>query len=392
MNNNPLIDSVRQLLTNYPFYANLLMCMDRKLTNSVPIAGVQIKHGRVILNINPVTFNALTDVQRKGILLHECCHLIYNHFGRFTPNQKTNIATDRAINEIVNRTIAGSIPDVLTIPGLGDVKPITVNNFYDYLKPGTSVKSFESSEYYLKLLDTEGNGKADEPQGTQYDDHSGHGDPAEGESQEAVKQIIKSILGKAKEKTKNMAGDIPKDVLIALDALNGGQVQWNTVLRRFVDRATDIVIDGSRKRRNRRHGLLAPGLLKDPKLKIGVAIDTSGSVQDNHLIAFLSELDRIYRTGITDIKITHGDTTPSDIIQYKPKMNVQMNGRGGTKFQPFLDKLNTEDVDVIIYFTDGDNYDTIATSTPILWVLCPGYAIPKGAKEKNCIKMNLGDR
>jgi predicted metal-dependent peptidase len=172
--------------------------------------------------------------------------------------------------------------------------------------------------------------------------------------------------------------------------MNNDTLPWNAVLRKFIDKATDVVLDGSRKKRNRRTGLLAPGIIKEPKLKIGVAMDTSGSVSDDFISAFLGELDKIYGTGITDIRVTFGDTVPNDVVQYKPRTKMNMSGRGGTLFQPFLDKLNDEDVDVIVYFTDGDNYDTIQTKIPVLWCLCPNYSIPKGAKERDCVKMKLG--
>jgi predicted metal-dependent peptidase len=148
-------------------------------------------------------------------------------------------------------------------------------------------------------------------------------------------------------------------------------------------------IDSSRKRRSRRFGLLSPGIIKEPILKLGVALDTSGSVHDKYLTQFFSELNKLHNMGY-EIHVVQADMVVQSSELYNPKKPIQVKGRGGTAFQPAIDALDKIECDALVYFTDGETgRETPKSKKPILWALCPSYSMPNGALEKDCIKITL---
>ena len=395
---NVLEDTIVEMIKSYPFYANLIMLMDKKLTEEVPIAAVSIT-SRVNLMINPKTFNTMPQSVRIGILLHECYHIIHNHIGRSKSvsknfNKALNVAADRAINEHIhiltkNNKLVATIPDSMTITINGkkqEMKPVTKKNFQD-MYPDKKIADNETMEYYYKFLkDNAEKGKGPGEFGGDMDtidDHDGWADSDV--SQEQIDEIVKKTMNKAADKTK--AGDMPGDVQQALDALNNSVVPWRSVLQRFVAKCTEMNIDSSRKRRSRRFKLMHPGTIKEPKLRLGIDIDTSGSVSDKYLTQFFSEVKKIHSLGV-EVLICEADADVQAMYEYDPKKPVQVKGRGGTAFQPAITKLEEAGVDSILYATDGEHFgETLKIKLPILWVLCPSYTIPSGVKEKDCIKI-----
>jgi predicted metal-dependent peptidase len=217
------------------------------------------------------------------------------------------------------------------------------------------------------------------------DDHDGWGDSDV--SAEQAEEITKRTLNKAAERTS--AGNIPGDVQKALDKLNNSVVPWRNVLQRFVAKCLDMHIDSSRKRRSRRFGLVHPGTIKEPKLRLGIAIDTSGSVGDKYLTQFFTEVNKIYSMGI-EIYVVQADTEVQVAEEYSPKKPIVVKGRGGTAFQPAIDALEKIECDGILYFTDGCTDGEIPKSKkPILWGLCPPYEIPSGWNKKHTVNITL---
>jgi len=396
---NVLEDTIRKMITNYPFYANLISIMDKKLTEDVPIAAVSIT-SRINLMINPKTFNKMPEAVRVGILLHECYHIIHNHIGRSKSvsksfNKALNIAADRAINEHLhilskNNKITATIPDSLEVELKGKketMKFVTKKNFQDTYQ-GKTIKDNETMEYYYKFLKDnaeKGDGPGDFGGDMDtVDDHEGWGDSA---SQEQVEEVTKNAMNKAAQRTK--AGDIPGDVQQALDKMNNSTVNWKNVLQRFVAKCVDMSIDSSRKRRSRRFKLMHPGTIKEPILKLGIAVDTSGSVADKYLQQFFGEINKIHNMGI-EIYIVQADYVVQSAEKYDPKKPLVAKGRGGTAFQPAIDALEKIECDSYIYFTDGETgSEEPKSKRPILWALCPSYTIPTGYSEKSTIKITL---
>ena len=104
-----------------------------------------------------------------------------------------------------------------------------------------------------------------------------------------------------------------------------------------------------------------------------MAVDTSGSVNDDELRDFFSEITYIYKTGAR-ITILECDARISANYEYTGKWAGKVHGRGGTDFQPVIDyyRKNIRDYAALVYFTDGECSipDNVPRNT--IWVITSG--------------------
>lgn len=137
---------------------------------------------------------------------------------------------------------------------------------------------------------------------------------------------------------------------------------------------------------NKKHihrGFILPSLTSDT-LSLCVAIDTSGSINDELLGVFLEEFKNIMQNFpavqieliIADARV-HGHYT----FQGGEKMDFPLKGGGGTDYRPVFDYIdsNLPLTTMLLYFTDGDGwYPKINPSYEVLWALSRPAKVPFG--------------
>lgn len=179
-------------------------------------------------------------------------------------------------------------------------------------------------------------------------------------------------------------GTLPKDLKFVVPELSIHRVDWREELYRYI--ATHAKSSFSFMPPNMKYlyrGIYLPSLSSD-LLRIVVAIDTSGSVDEELVATFVSEVDSItqqypnYEIDIitADAKIqSHQLFLPGETLCY------ELSGRGGTDFRVVFDYIDRE-IDyptLLLYFTDGMGsfpeseppYDTI-------WVMPTELDLPFG--------------
>lgn len=356
-----LTRAIIELYNSERFYAEIVLQMDRILSNRVPTAGVCIKD-RIQLYVNPDFFAFLTLQEQVATLKHECQHILFDHIPRgkeLAPEvygKKKEDVVDSLINQMKHRAmnVAADCAINCNLPNLpeGGVYPKTFD-----LQDG------ETFEWYLENL--KDNEKA--KQFMKFDDHALWGE-SEGDK-EVFKEKIKQAINKAAERTK-AAGNMTSEDQLLVDKLNYKPKDWKSELKRFAARAIEVKLDTSRKRRNRRYGIQYPGVVKVEELHIGVAIDTSGSVPDEALHQFMAEIGNIAKYG--KVTVVEADSEVKTSYTFDPKKVYTMSGRGGTAYQPALDYFtNEEEIDGLIYFGDMDAFDEVITKPkyPVLWAI-----------------------
>ena len=108
------------------------------------------------------------------------------------------------------------------------------------------------------------------------------------------------------------------------------------------------------------------------KISILVAVDTSGSVSNEELKDFFSEITYIYKAG-AKITILECDAQISANYEYTGKWTGKVHGRGGTDFAPAVDyyREHKKDYTMFVFFTDG--YAPIeglnVPNNDMLWVI-----------------------
>ena len=212
---------------------------------------------------------------------------------------------------------------------------------------------------------------------------------------EAEKKLIQKQmdyqLKAAAEQVQKSRGYIPSELKDYIDGLfddTPPKFDWKGFLRMFVGGSIKTFTKKTRRKLSRRYEG-NPGLRIKQKKHILVGVDTSGSVSDNELTEFFSEIHHMHKTG-AEVTIVQCDAAISSIKPYKKPEDgkIELHGRGGTSFQPVIDYYNENKrkFSCLVYFTDGEA--PIPDPKPrgrMLWVLSscshmPGVEDFPGAK------------
>jgi predicted metal-dependent peptidase len=351
-----LLRAIVNLYDSERFYAELVLGMDRIVTDKVPTAGVSIRD-RVTLLINPKFFETLTMDQQVAVLKHECQHILNDHIPRIKECAPEALDEKDPTKYRGRREILNIAADLSINPGIPNVPACGVMPYHFNLKDGKTL------EWYVdKLLKS-----AKDPSECEgYDDHASW-DESEG-SKEEIQEKCKQHVNEAARAARN-AGKMTADDELTVERLNYKPRDWKSDLRRFAARALSTLRDTSRKKRNRRYGITCPGYIKEDRLHIGVAIDTSGSVSDEALGQFMAEIGNIAK--YAQVTVVQADAEVKDACIYDPKKNYKIKGRGGTAYQPAFNYFTEEtDVDGVIYFGDMDTSDApTKPKYPVLWAV-----------------------
>jgi predicted metal-dependent peptidase len=361
------------------FYARLLTQMRRIARPDLPFAAaVGIKNGYIEMYWNPEKWKELSDIkQRVAILEHECHHLIKNHLNRLGGRQRElwNIAADLAVNQDIQ-----NLPDwVYTTdkypPDWKMHKGKPAEYYYNVLKQHQKQISFSqnsdgTTKVTIKNSDgsTHGEFDMDAP-----GNHGKWGDK-EGDSQDIAEEVIRQTVKKAVDETQRLKGKVPGKLQDDIDQLFKPPVlPWHRLLRKWVGLRVKASFKYSWKWPNRRFGMTQKGKIPTRKLLITVAIDTSGSVSDADLQAFMVEIQGIMRSYKSKITIIECDAEVQKVYKLTPhtKVDPKFKGRGGTSFVPVFDHIAEKRVetDLLVYFTDlCGTFPDHAPRYPTLWV------------------------
>lgn len=339
-----------RLLRNEPFFAALSRKIDKQASTAIPTAGVRVnpETGHFEMLYNPEFFAELPDEHISGVLMHEFYHLVFEHVtGRLPAEGMTkiwNVATDLSINS----HLIGKLPEKALIPG---------GKHFEDFPVGLS------AEQYLELLkqkaeeneEGEGEGEGGEGDWETLDDHSGWGE-VDNTTKEIAKERLKEAVKKAAEEASrsNSWGSISQatrqDILDSI-ATN---VDWRKVLRYFIKTSQRSSKRSTIKKINRRYAYVHPGKKIQRQAKIAVAIDQSGSVDNQMLSAFFSELNNLAKLAeFTVIPFDH-EVDESKIYVWKKGENRKRERvlTGGTCFDAPTDYVNNNNFDGMIVLTD----------------------------------------
>ena len=379
----------KELMWKEPFYGFFLIMLNKLWTNKVPTAGVSKNGINYQLAINEDFWTKLSEKHQVGLLKHELLHIAFFHLSqvfKFPDHKLANIAMDMEINQYIDDEY---LPD-----GGIDIKDYEDMNldlkagcryYYDKLREAQEEKKKNGTcgnENMDKLLDGIEQGQCTitikaAGGGDKDVDLPDHGTWEEFEDlPEAEQKLIQTqldrLLNEAAEQTVKKKGNVPGNISAYLEKL--AQVEkpkfdWRGYVRRFTGTSTKIYTKKLRRKENRRYSD-NPGLKIKMRQHMLLAIDTSGSVSDNELKEFMSEIYHIHKCGV-DVTIIQCDTTIKSIEPYNPKVGLEVHGRGGTEFDPVLEyyNANLRKYTSLVYFTDGECWTNVTPKAPVLWVL-----------------------
>ena len=346
-----LLKAKVELMTRSAFISTIALSLRHVITDATATADV---NGTTI-RYNPDFLKGLTVIQFAGLMAHECWHVAFQHLARRGNRDPIiwNCAGDYIINHMLTK--AGfEIPTA----GLLDKKygdGWSTDSVYDDLMK--EKKDFDTKTLMLDLR--EGESKGDLQDGPKLDS--------------AVTNIIVRARTQAQMAGKQGTGEIPDEIERMIDELLNPKLPWPVILNKFLDQR--VKEEYSWARRNRRYpsDTYMPSLHSYGLGHLTFAIDTSGSIDDDHLKEMLSEIKGIqqvfnpeYMTIIdcdSQIHQVHTIDQTTDI------MSLKFHGGGGTMFQPVLDYVSEHPTQALIYFTDLYGESTLdSVDYPVLWI------------------------
>lgn len=398
-----LIDFFQQA----PFFAEISRHIGKRAITKTPdgkpfpTAGIffNMEQDEFTLGWNPHFFKSLTDLQFSSVLQHEFYHFIFQHLStrRRAPAKMWNIATDLAINSLImdmNKGNRACLPSFCILPGEVPKSPSNramtpeeqeaTQKLAELL---ASMPQLHSSEWYFsKLMQcaAESGQDMNDPFAgidiDSFDDHDGW-DGIPEEKRDYVrgrgKAIVESAVKQADQRS-NGWGDIPQDLREEIRRSVSRVVNWRAVLRAFVGSIIRGKKSRSMKKINKRYPYTHPGPKSSRMAKLLIAIDQSGSVDDEMLELFFAELDSLNKQVEIDYLPFDCSADNKDITTRKKGQKPAMirSKMGGTDFNAPTDIFNAEENrgrwNGLLIMTDGQAPAPNGTRQKRGWVLGKG--------------------
>lgn len=307
----------------------------------------------------------LTQGQIEFLFAHEVLHVAYDHLGRTgdRDRQLFNCAADFCVNgDLIEYKIGERIP-----VGLYDAKykGWSAEEVYDDLYE--NAEKININDLISKLLDEHAEGD----DGMSDDETDENGEPTKGklprlsaEERAKIRDEVREAILQAAQ-SESQAGNIPAGIRRMIKDLTRPVINWKDLIQQQIQ--STIKEDYSFTKINRRGwhmDAILPGIIPGSQIDVVIGIDTSGSIGEDDLKAFLSEVQGIMETydeykiqiWSFDTEIYNHQTYTSDnlddISNYDPK------GGGGTNFEINWDYMKENDIQPkkFIMFTDGYPY------------------------------------
>lgn len=386
----------------------------------------------LVFGYNPHFIKILSDSQGAFAVLHETFHPRLEFFERVAGKpdeyrQIANIAHDLVINVMLRDGGFEPTPGALFPKTFGFPEGLTMEEYIELLMKNkkaasgavaqskqeaqggdkSSGKSGGKNKKNEKNESKSGNPSktkaegSDEGEDEELDNVCGGGcanpnsplqqqfEQEYGRTKANVKAIDRKVSNDIKEAMGSMPGKVPGllQQLIEKPDDEESRIPWPAILEDLVRGIAGRIMSGgddfSMKHPSKRSHLrriLRPGLV-DHEMVILFVLDTSGSMSEIMLWRALRETVAILRSlGIEEVYWMENDTQVElepqrvDLSFFEKEGGFVFHGRGGTDFRPPFKTAKTMDIDLMIFWTDGEG--PAPTEAPdgfeVLWGVIPG--------------------
>jgi len=338
-----LVAAKTTLMFDNPFFG--MLCVQLPLVED-PSCETMATDGQK-LYFNSKFVQSLTKAELVFVVAHEVLHNAFEHHVRRQHRDPRlwNIAADYAIN--------GELVECgFTMPKCGLIH-----------KDFTGL----SAEEIYRILGDDSKRPADLPDPGAIPGSSDPGgcgrimDAADAHDKDGLERAraeARMMVAQAAAVAAKKAGKLSANLQRLINTLLTPVVDWRAVLRRFIDESNSR--DYSWTRPNRRYlssGFILPGMVTDGISHITIAVDTSGSIDNDILSRFASEINGAFGDGMIDkITVIYADSNVCAVERFEAGDELKLNpaGGGGTAFSDTFDWIakNEPDTNAIIYFTD----------------------------------------
>ncbi len=387
--NTPIVaTAMSYLLTSQPFFAVLLMELatvhEVSGSHHVEMAAANNKD----IYINTDWAQTKTSREIAWTLAHEILHILLRHCDRSKVYSdsgvgpdgkpynfyKMNMATDYVINGILEAASVGTrVEEALYDKdiGVGD----------------------QADDVYCKLPHSEGSkGSGDSGGSEGSEGRAGHDDHLQPEpGGDAVAQgQVRAAAANAASAAKAV-GTLPGGLARLVEALMEPTLDWPALLRDFM--VVSLGHDVPTWRRANRRRLVMPPYAALPGTQghkvgsVAILVDTSGSITDGQLAAFMAEVSGVLMDAVPqEAKVFWVDTEVAgvdEVDECTDLLALTPKGGGGTALHvafPTIEEAFEAPVDCCVILTDGCTDLDIAhrPSFPVMWCMTTEAEAPYG--------------
>ena len=352
------------LLLRHPFFGNIATRL--RVQNCDDWCPTAATDGRN-LYYNTQFFNAMSNKEIEFVIAHEILHCIFDHLTRREDREPMlfNIAADYLVNNTLVRDRIGDMPTL--VPCFQDWKysDWTAEEVYEDLKKEAEEKGEEFLKELGELLDEHVDWES-EPEGD-GEDEEGEGKDSKSKRPVYSKEELKKIRDEVKEAMMQSAqaagaGNVPGEIQRMIKELTEPKMNWREILRQQIQSTIRNDFTFTRPNRKGWHtGAVLPGQNFDETIDLCVGLDVSGSIGDEQLRDFLSEIKGIMEEYKDyNIKIWCFDTEVSGEDDFsgddaRDLNDYEITGGGGTDFDANWRYMKENDITPkkFIMFTDG---------------------------------------
>lgn len=365
---------ILNLLLRRPFFGYILSTI--RAVPTTEVAQMKLVIGPTVQMVyNPEWLESLNENHAFGVVTHELLHLVLLHpFRRSGRDKKIwAMACDMAVNEHISPDM---LPEVaLTV---GKASRLLAFNF----------ESGRSAEYYYdKLIEAAPPGSfpfscTEEKMLIHFPDEieivvNFDEEPDLSEiNRNAVQCGLEEVIRQAGNE-----GEIPGTLQGSIKSLYSSvDVNWRNVLKRYLTGRGRMQVYKTVKRVSKRFDDL-PGTKRRRKMEALVAIDESGSINDEDVMKFYKELRLIQKIVKADIQVTRFDTDCADPVPLERYIKTEDRiKKGGTDFKPVFKLADKISARFVLVFSDGEGQMPESVKQKVLWVLTkkPEKALPFG--------------
>jgi predicted metal-dependent peptidase len=378
----------------FALWSGILMVGRTSVVDDVPTActnGRDERYGRKFVA-------TLKEPELNFVVLHENLHKAFRHLTTWKKlHDENHQLANRACDYVINLKLKDLDPSekVIAMPRWADGelkgKPM---GWFDEKYRGLNAKQVFD---LLKEEEKNGNTGEDEGGGTSegggqgsvegFDDHDWDGAKEMTEEEKKVlereiDQAIRQGVMAHQKIAGTDGGDLDRDLLDLLEP----KVDWREMLREFVKSTCSAKDTSSWRKVNRRFlsmGTYMPSLIGEKVGHLVVAVDTSGSVGQEELSGFLTEVKGIAEeVKPSQVDLIYWDSRVAAHEEYTENMvgdiinSTKPRGGGGTSPSCVSEYLKEKKIEpeCIIVLTDGyvGNDWGRGWTAPVLWAIVGG--------------------
>lgn len=368
------------------------------------------------LYFNPAYIAGLTLAQTQFVLAHEAMHCALAHFARrgHRVRRRWDIACDHAVNLLLADEGLQAPPGALADPGF---RGLSAEEIYPLIPPDARQQTLDRHLFEESASGPEvgaaGRGTtiggeeapragkigapSEKSAGGGRDAPGGYFQPRErrvtleaAESGPVAREDLarrwRSRMASAAQQARQ-AGRLSESWLRLIDSLIQPQIPWRFVLARYLmSIARD---DYSFQRPARRDGSALLPRLASAGVDLYIALDTSGSVGNEELAQFATEVDALKGQIRARVTLHACDERldargPWRFEPWEPiELPCELRGGAGTSFIPVFEWIAAERhrPDLLVYFTDAaGDFPRQAPEYPVVWLVKGRGKVPWGER------------